>query len=75
MAVRRKKFATQADPVILAEMRRIAKNEGRQFQAVIEEAFRDFIEKRKADKPRPHVMAHFHASMEKNHELGRLLAQ
>lgn len=75
VATQKEKFSTQADPAILAEMRRIAAREGRQFQAVIEEAFLDFIDKRKGDKPRRHVMAHVSASVEKNRELGRLLAQ
>jgi hypothetical protein len=75
MALQRKKFSTQADPAILAEMHRIAESEGRQLQAVIEEAFQDFIEKHKTGKLRPHVMTHFQASLEKNRELGRLLAQ
>ena len=75
MAVQREKFSTQTDPHILAEMRRIAQSEGRQLQAVIEEAFRDFIDKHQSDKPRAHVMAHFQASVDKNRELGRLLAQ
>ena len=75
MTLHREKFSTQADPAVLAEMRRIAKSEGRQLQAIIEEAFRNFIEKHKTAKPRPHVLVHFQASMEKNRELGKLLAQ
>ena len=75
MAVKREKFSTQADPQLLAEMRRIAESQGRQFQSLIEEAFADFIEKHKHGKARPHVLAHFKASVEKNEELGRLLAQ
>jgi hypothetical protein len=75
MAATREKFSTQADPHLLAEMRRIAASQGRQFQSIIEEAFTDFIDKQKQDKPRPHVMAQFQASVGKNDELGRLLAQ
>ena len=75
MAVKREKFSTQADPHLLAEMRSIAERQGRQFQSIIEEAFTDFIDKQKQDKPRPQVMAQFQASVEKNDELGRLLAQ
>jgi hypothetical protein len=56
-------------------MRSIAERQGRQFQSIIEEAFTDFIDKQKQDKPRPQVMAQFQASVEKNDELGRLLAQ
>jgi hypothetical protein len=75
MAATREKFSTQADPHLLAEMRRIAASHGRQFQSIIEEAFTDFIDKQKQGKPRPHVMAQFQASVGKNDELGRLLAQ
>lgn len=75
MALPREKFSTQADPSLLAEVRRLAEEEGRQFQALVEEAMRDLVEKRKQKAPRPHVMAHFNASLEKNSELGRLLAQ
>lgn len=75
MALKREKFSTQAEPHLLAEMRRIAQSQGRQFQSIIEEAFTDFIDKQKQGKSRPHVMAQFQASVEKNDELGRLLAQ
>jgi hypothetical protein len=75
MATQRQKFSTQADPVLLAELRTLAEQEGRQFQAVMEDAMRLYLENRKSNKPRPHVMAHFQASLEQNRELGRLLAQ
>ena len=75
MAIQREKFSTQADPHLLAEMRRIAESQGRQFQSIIEEAFTDFIDKNKHGKARSHVMAQFQASVEKNEELGKLLAQ
>ena len=75
MATQRQKFSTQADPVLLAELRRLAEAEGRQFQAVMEDAMRLYIETSQTARPRAHVMAHFQASLEKNWELGRLLAQ
>ena len=53
MALQREKFSTQADPVLLAEIRQIAALEGRQFQSVMEDAMRDFIERRKSGKPNP----------------------
>ena len=72
---KREKFSSQVDPVLLAEMRRIASDDGRQFQAVLEDAFRDYIEGRSQRKVRPEVMAHVRASMERNRELLELLAQ
>lgn len=75
MATRREKFSSEADPELLAALRGIAKKEGRQFQAVLEEAIRDYIESRTQEKPRSSVMAHFHASVDKNRRLGELLAQ
>ncbi len=75
MALSREDFSTEADPFLLAELRRIAAEEGRQFQALVEEALRDLIEKRRNQSPRAHVKAHFAASIERNKVLGHLLAQ
>ena len=75
MTIRREKFSSQADPELLATLREIARNEGRQFQAVLEDAIRDYIENRDYEKPRASVMAHFQSSVEKNRRLGKLLAQ
>jgi hypothetical protein len=43
MAELREKFATQVDPTLLANFRRLAKQDGRQLQALIEEASAYFI--------------------------------
>ena len=56
-------------------MRKIANDDGRQFQAVLEDALRTYIEGRSQRKVRPEVMAHFWASVEKNYRLGELLAR
>lgn len=69
------KFATQADPVILEEVRAIAAKEGKQLQAVIDEALRDFIEKRKRGKPRPEVLTAFGESLAEFDALYRELAK
>lgn len=53
----REKFATQVDPDILATVRGIAKAEGRQLQALVDEALADLIEKRRQANPRARVMA------------------
>ena len=75
MSAVRQKFSSQADPQLLAEIKSIAQEEGRQFQAVLEQAMREFIERKRNDKPREHVLAHFRTSIEKNQRLGKLLAQ
>ncbi len=46
------KFATQVKPETLATLRSLAKIEGRQLQALVEEALSDLIEKRKGGRPR-----------------------
>jgi hypothetical protein len=73
--VARVKFASQADPQVLAEVRAIAHEEGRQFQAVVEEALKDWVDKKRAADTRPEVVAHLKATIERNRELYRKLAQ
>ena len=75
MTTTRQKYASQADPELLSAMRQVAKEEGRQFQAVMEDAMRDYLERREDASPRTHVMANARASIEKNRRLGELLAQ
>lgn len=62
MKQEREKFATQVDPDLLAELRVIARQEGRQLQVLVDEALADLIEKRRNSKARPHVMSAYQAS-------------
>lgn len=71
----RRKFASQADRKILDDLKAIADAEGRQFQSVIEEAFSEYIVRKRGDAPRRDVMAHLKASIAKNAELYRKLAK
>ena len=75
MAPQRQKFATQVDVTLLTEIRRIAQEEGRQIQAVVEEAFETLIEQRQRERPRPHIMAHYQGSHERFDSLYKRLAQ
>ena len=75
MVARREKFSSQATPDLLAAMREIARKDGRHFQAVLEDAMRDYIEGRAQSKIRPETMSHFYDSLEKNRRLGELLAE
>ena len=59
MIAPREKFSSQADPELLAAMRQIARNDGRHFQAVLEDAMSHYIESRVRHKVRPEVMAHY----------------
>jgi hypothetical protein len=75
MAQTREKFATQVDSTLLASVRNLAQQEGRQLQAVVEEALADLIEKRKNTRPRPSVMAAYLASHDKYGPLYKKLAE
>ncbi|MBM3602505.1 MAG: hypothetical protein FJX22_01815 [Alphaproteobacteria bacterium] len=71
----REKFATQVSADILASVRNLAQVEGRQLQALVDEALADLIEKRKQQRPRPHVMAAYLSGVEKYSELYKKLAE
>jgi len=75
MSRTREKFATQVNAEILSAVRTLAEKEGRQLQALVEEALADLIEKHKNAKPRPHVMAAYLASHDKYGPLYKKLAE
>jgi hypothetical protein len=71
----REKFATQVNAEILSAVRGIAAKEGRQLQALVDEALADLIEKRKQARPRPHVMGAYLSSHDKYGNLYKKLAE
>ena len=75
MPATREKFATQVDPEILSRVRELARTEGRQIQALVEEALADLVEKRRQEKPRPNVMAVYQGSHGKFGSLYKKLAE
>jgi hypothetical protein len=75
MAEVREKFATQVDPELLATVRALARREGRQLQALVEEALSDLIEKRDRTRPRESVMATYQGSHERYGALYQKLAK
>lgn len=75
MTSSRKRITTQVDAELLAVVRSLARSEGRQLQALVDEALADLIEKRKQAKPRAHVMAAYQASHEKFGPLYKRLAE
>ncbi len=58
------KFSSQAAPEVLAALRQIAESEGRQFQAVLDEAMRDYIERHQKERPRLQVLEAFASSLQ-----------
>ena len=71
----REKFATQVNSEILSAVRSLADKEGRQLQALVDEALADLIEKHKNARPRPHVMGAYLASHDKYGPLYKKLAE
>jgi len=71
----REKFATQVNSEILRTVRHIAQTEGRQLQALIDEALADLIEKKKQSRPRANIMAAYQSSHEKFAPLYKKLAE
>ena len=58
----RRKFAPQVDSALLDELRTLARDEGRQIQALVDEAIAALIEQRRRGKARPYVMAAYQRS-------------
>ncbi len=71
----REKFSSRAAPELLAAMRRIARDDNRHFQAVLEDAMTGYIEAPLRREVRPEVMAHYRESVERNRLLAELLAK
>lgn len=74
MTTERQRFSSRVDSELLAALRELARSDGRRFNAVLEDAMRDYIAARMEQEPRPSVMAHFETSVEKNRRLGETLA-
>lgn len=69
------KFATQLAPELLDILRGMATREGRHLQTILDEAVREYIENRKADKPRRHVLTALQDSMLEHDNLYKVLAK
>ncbi|MBT9613714.1 MAG: hypothetical protein IV108_10675 [Burkholderiales bacterium] len=71
----REKFSSQATPEVLHALRAIADSEGRQFQSVLDEALREYIERKAKGQPRRHVLAALASSLDEFDALYRELAK
>lgn len=68
-------FSSQTTPEVLAALRQIAEAEGRQLQVVLDEAMREYIDRRQKELPRKHVMTSFAVSLGEFDRLYRELAK
>jgi hypothetical protein len=71
----RQKFTSQADAKLLAEMRKIARNEGRPLLDLLDEAMRDYVAKKRSGKARPNVHKAFAESLRDFDALYKELAE
>lgn len=69
------KFATQADPDLLEQLRDMAAREGRHIQALVDEALREYLERKNGMSPRVHVLDSLRMSMAKYDALYKELAK
>ena len=74
MAVLRK-FSSQADPEVLEGLQEIAAREGRQFQAVLGDAMREYLARKLQQTPRRNVLEAFDTSLKERNKLYRSLAK
>jgi hypothetical protein len=70
-----KKFSSQAEAEILIALGELARTEGKQMQALINEAFADLLEKRKRGTTRRHVMEAFQSSLREYDSVYETLAK
>ena len=70
-----RKYSSQADPDVLKAMQAIADQEGRQLQAVIGDAMREYLARRQQPAPRRNVLEAFQKSLKERDELYRKLAK
>jgi predicted transcriptional regulator len=73
--IERVKFASQADPEVLDELRALAAREGRQLQALLDEALREYLERKRTGRARPKVLDALRDSMATHDPLYRELAK
>lgn len=71
----REKFSTQAAPEILSALQKIAESEGRPIQEILDEALREYIERKEKGQPRRQAMDAFAQSLNDFDQLYRELAK
>ena len=75
MSKTREKLTAQVDGALLADLRRLAEQERRLIQSLVEEAIAGLIEQRQLGTVRPHVMSAYQKSHARYASLYKNLAQ
>ena len=75
MSVQRQKFSTQMDAKLLADLRRVAKDEGRQLQSLFEEAVEILLSERDKLRPSTDVISRAESIMDKYSDALEYLAK
>jgi hypothetical protein len=57
------KFSFKISSEVLAALHQLAASQGRQPQALVDDALREYLERQKRDRPRQHVLSAFASSM------------
>jgi hypothetical protein len=70
-----RKFSSQAEPEVLEELQKVAAREGCQFQAILGEAMREYLDRRRQRHTRRNVLEAFQSSLEERDKLYRSLAK
>lgn len=70
-----RRFSSQAEPEVLEGLRELAVREGRQFQAVLGDAMREYLARKRQQAPRRNALEAFDASLKECDELYRSLAK
>ena len=70
-----RKFSSQAEPEVLDALQEIAAREGRQLQAVLGDAMREYLAHKRQQAPRRNVLEAFQKSLKERDELYRWLAK
>lgn len=71
----REQFSALIDSEVLARIREIANQEGRDFDELVGHALRIYASTKRGNGVREEVMGHFRDSLERNRELAELLAK
>jgi predicted transcriptional regulator len=70
-----RKFSSQAEPEVLEALQEIAAREGRQLQAVLGDAMRQYLARKRQQAPRRNVLEAFQDSLKERDDLYRSLAK
>ena len=69
------KLSFNVPPELLGALNQLAASQGRQLQAVLDDALREYLERQQRDHPRQYVISEFASSLNEFDELYKDLAK